>query len=355
MSKDTFTWHPDQDDEYDGARYGSTTLQGLPFSAFDKNIGKSFTMKGDDDDTLTLSPTGGDAYWCKEVPSISHVSEFNVTGGTFAIRPPQAGTLTLGAYATALQTINLNIGGTFLARQTNFIGFDSGFSPEVTFEILPRGKCCISEGGVFSGTFAINIHDLGSMSVSALVMRISNGTYLANGISNAGRPSLELIASRSLANPQSGWLEIQRHEIVCKSASISRLEATALSLTETDIRAADSASLLIACDTIDVDSNTVFAIGQGSAAITFTGSEKNEAPFDFFKKSYPKGLFNFITTEGANQSAFKFLNIGSAFDLSKMQADGVITINGAPDTQHKCDWRLEADGSNKYFVIFLKS
>ena len=64
MSKSTFTWHPDQDDVYDGAVYGSTTLADLPFSAFNKDIGKSFHMNGDDEDALTLAPTAaGDAYW----------------------------------------------------------------------------------------------------------------------------------------------------------------------------------------------------------------------------------------------------------------------------------------------------
>ena len=41
-------------------------------------------------------------------------------------------------------------------------------------------------------------------------------------------------------------------------------------------------------------------------------------------------------------------------DILTQRRDGS-RINGAPDTQSKCDWRSEPDGSDKYFVIFLKS
>ena len=355
MSKDTFTWHADQDDDYDGDIYGSTTLEGLPFTAFNKDIGKSFTMDGDDDDTLTLAPTpGGHAFWGAPGPSETDVSEFNINGGTLAIQS-QGGTLHLGEALAPEQLIALNIAGTFLARQTTILGNARGLRPGVTFKVFPRGRCSISEGEGFDGGFLIEVDDLGSMSVTACGFKLVQGQYFANGIGNADNPSLELIALPSLAQPESGYLEMTNQKIVCSSRSVSRLQAKAMSITDTTMRAAHSASLLIACDAIDFAGRTVFTVSQGSAAITFSGSAKNAAPFDFFNNAYPKGLFNFITTEGANQSAFKFLSIGSAYDFKKMQTDGIITINGAPDTQSKCDWRSEPDGSDKYFVIFLKS
>lgn len=325
MSKDTFTWHADQDDDYDGDIYGSTTLEGLPFTAFNKDIGKSFTMDGDDEDTLTLAPTpGGYAVWGASVPSELDVSEFNINGGTLAIQS-QGGTLNLGAIQAHKQLITLNIAGTFLARQTTFIGTSRGVSPWVTFKVFPRGRCSISEGVAFNGAFLIEVDDLGSMSVTACGFNLEHGQYFASGIGNADNPSLELIASPSLAQPGSGYFEMTNQQIVCSSRSVSRLQAKAMSLTDSTMRAADTASLLIACDTIDFAGRTQFTVGQGSAAITFSGSAKNAAPFDFFKNSYPKGLFNFITNEGTNKSTFRFLNIGSAYDFKKMQTDGIIT------------------------------
>ena len=352
MSEDAFTWHPDQDDVYEGADYGSTTLDGLPYSAFDKDNGKSFTMNGDSDDTLTLSPIGvGETLWGR--PG-SGVTEINVNGGTLAFEPLQSdGLLTLGNPVDHHQ-ISVNIRGTFLVRQTNVIN-ELGNFPTATFNISASGRCSISGGERFAGSYVINVNESGSMSVSANEIELLDGTYLATGIADRDTPSLELIAVRSLTVPESGGFEIRQHEMTFKSASISRLRAASMSFADTHIRAEDSASLLIACDFIDVDSDTVFAVGQGSAVITFVGSEKNAAPFDFFNNAYPKGLFNFITTEGINKSAFRFLNVGnSAYDFKKMQTDGVITIDGAPDTQSKCDWRSEVDGADRYFVIFLK-
>ena len=355
MSKDAFTWHPDQDDVYEGAVYGRTTLTNLPFSAFNKDFGNSFTMNGDDGDTLTLSPgPRDDAFWGDGVPGGKDVTEFNINGGTFSVQPPQGGGLFLGNMTAPLPNTIFNIRATFSVRETAVAGVIYDGFPQTTINIHPGGQCCISNGPLFSGGFAINVNDLGSIRVSALVIKINDGTYLAKGVANGESPSLELIAWRSLADPYSGNLEIRRHEISCKSASVSRLRAMSMSLADTHIRAEDTASLLVACDTIDVNSDTVFAAGQGSAVITFVGSEKNAAPFDFFNNVYPKGLFNFITTEGINKSTFKFLNIGSAYDFKKMQTDGIITIDGAPDTQSKCDWRSEVDDADRYFVIFLK-
>ena len=348
MSKDTFTWHPDQDDVYEGAVYGRTMLHDLPFGAFSKDVGKSFTMNGEDADSLTLSPTpSGGAAWHQS-------SRFDINGGTLAINPPHyGGVLLFGDDSSGPdQNVILNIRGAFVVNQINIIG--RAPSAPCTINLYARGQCRIT-GSLFSGSFAINVNDSGSMSVSAHSIEIDDGTYFANGVANEESPSIELIALRSLANLQSGYLAISRHEFVCKSASVSRLRAMSMSLAETHIRAEESASLLVACDSIDVDSGTVFAVGQGSAVMTFTGSEKNAAPFDFFNNAYPKGLFNFITTEGINKSTFRFLNVGnSAYDFKKMQTDGVITIDGAPDTQSKCDWRSEVDGPDKYFAIFLK-
>ena len=313
-------------------------------------------MNGDDDDTLTLAPTpNGEAFWGRALHSDSDVTEFNINGGTLALRPPQGGALMLGAAFGSYQSIVFNIRGAFSVRQTNVAGNSQSGFPRATFNIYAGGKCSISEGGYFTGSLAVNVNDLGSMIVSAHAIKIEDGTYVATGIADADSPSLELIAWRSLADPYSGNFDIARHRITCKSSSVCRLQATSMSYTASHIRAEETASLLIACDAIDLDSSTVFAVGQGSAAITFAGSEKNEAPFDIINNAYPKGLFNFIATEGANTSTFRFLNIGSAFEFNKLQAEGVITINGAPDTQYKCDWRSEADGSDKYFVIFLKS
>ena len=357
MSKDAFTWHPDQDDVYEGAVYGSITLQDLPFTAFNKHIGKNFTMNGDSNDTLTLSPAPpDDMFWGGQLlPGGSDLTEINVNGGTLALEPPQSGGALVLGIGVGRQNIALNIRGTFLVRQTRVVGNPQADVPAATFNINGRGRCSISGGEGLSGTLAINVNDSGSMSVSARVITIENGTYLADGIADGDNPSLELIALRSLVDPYSGNFEIKQHEISCKSGSVSRLRAISMSLADTHIRAEDTASLLVACDTIDVDSDTVFAVGQGSAVITFVGSEKNAAPFDFFGNTYPKGLFNFITTEGINKSTFRFLNVGnSAYDFKKMQTDGVITIDGAPDTQSKCDWRSEVDGPDKYFAIFLK-
>ena len=355
MSKDTFTWHPDQDDVYDGAMYGSTPLRG-PFSAFDKIKGKSFTMNGDDDDTLTLLPTpGSEAFWGAPGIGDLDVTRISINGGTLALKPPHGGSLMLGVGAGPEEQTIINIKGNFLVRQADVTGnTKSGFA-QGTFNILEGGRCSIAEGPYFSGSFAINIHDLGSMRVSADGVDINDGNYLAIGIADGDNPSLELIASPSLARPGSGYLQMIRHEIVCKSASVSRLRAKAMSLTDTTMRATDTASLLIACDFIDFAGHTEFVVGQGSAAITFSGSAKKEAPFNIIENDYPKGLFNFITNEGANNSTFRFLNIGSAFEFNKLQATGVITIDGAPVTQNRCGYTFETDGSDKYFVIFLKS
>lgn len=117
--------------------------------------------------------------------------------------------------------------------------------------------------------------------------------------------------------------------------------------------------MFIECDAIDLDSDTVFSLGHGSAAITFDGTNGGRAPFEFLDKDYPEGIFNFITTEGPNVGRLRFRGIGSAFEFAMMIQKNLITIDGIPESQspHQCTWTREGDTdhfNDSYFVVFLK-
>jgi len=181
---------------------------------------------------------------------------------------------------------------------------------------------------------------------------VSRGNYIVAGIPKEDGLSLELVARVSCTTWGDPGLSMAGHELWCKSASVSRLQAPSMGYPGTHIKAEDTASITIACDSIAFDDSSVFDTGQGSAAITFTGLNDGPAPFDFANKTYPKGLFNFITTEGANNSMFKFRGTGDAWQRNKLVEDGVITVNGMPTTQPYIGFMY--DSQSGYYLFYLR-
>ena len=394
MSKETFVWHPDEDDVYDGDVYGDTRLDDRPCSAFRKGVGKSFTMIGDGILTLAPIPQDIDVFvdWgATPGPWIDNpaVTRIAINSGTLKLvcgelEPTAVAVLGLG---TEDAVTEVDITGTFIVRDINVAGsVVPSERPGSTINVYPNGTFLVGwENSTlvtnFGGAFNINVHDLGSMSVTASFVDLPGGTYVIGGPSTAANSSLEIAAlpaAKLQGSPTSGdggnrdgAFLIANHRISCRSASVSRLRAISMSCTSTHIKVEDTASLSIACNSIAFDgaivpngsaafeTGTIFAAGQGSAAITFTGSRDGPAPFDFKNTAtqYPKGLFNFITKEGANRSKFRFLGIGSAFDFAGMLQKGLIAVDGMPDDGSKTAWRMESGGegpSKSYFTVYLK-
>lgn len=399
MSNGPFIWHPDQDDTYNGDVYGNTTLTGS-FSSFDKISGNNFTMIGNDDAILKLSPVGGgrsETLWGVWSENDSHLTQFNIKGGTFifqtnpvdpsrpARRPRQTATqgqLMLGDSGPDLRTLEINVESSFIMQHVSvFADPGSDEIPLITFNVDLGGTCRITGAEEFSGTFKTNVHDLSSMSVAAAYVGLFYGKCVIDGAppdGNSASSSLEIVASPSASSvrppPYSvagpGDLVLLSHEISCSSTSVSRLHAKRMYCNGALIYVKDAASLVIACDTIELDTpilykvtGTVFSVGKGTASITFTGVGRDSAPFVFLDKPapfYPKGLFNFITNESTekNQSKFRFRGAGSAFDHARLVQEGTITINGQPVTPGQTDWANEVENGNlaeSYFTIFLKN
>ena len=393
MTKETFIWHPDEDDVYDGNLFGDTFIENRPCSAFRKGIGKSFTMNGDGH-TLTLAPIPQDidvfiewgatpGPWLPD-PAVTQIT---INSGTLQVMsgeldPTADAVLGLGVEDAV---VVVDVTGNFIVRDVNVEGAvrpsNGGPMPGTTINVHRGGQFLVGSESLtrvtgFTGAFDINVHDMGSVSVTAHIVRLTGGAYSIGDASTTENSSFEIIAlptPSSQGSPLSGdgSLSASSHHISCRSASTSLLRAISMSYTGAHIKVEDSASLSIACDSIAFDgavahdspivleSGTIFAVGQGAAVITFAGSSDGPAPFDFQKmaKQYPKGLFNFITNEDVNKSKFRFLGIGSAFDFFAMVQEGLIAVNGSPDDGTRTTWSREPDPNDPgkyYFTIYLK-
>lgn len=398
MTKETFRWHPDQDDIYDGALFGDTVLGDLPCSAFRKIAGKSFTMNGGDH-SLTLKPVPVDIDVFTEwgQPAESWISDppptrIIINSGTFTIVSGEPTSTAVAVLGLGVEdaVLQLDITGQMVVQDVNVEGsappVDNGPLHGSTINVYPGGTLVVGKQNAtrvtgFVGGFDINVHDGGSMSVTAHIIDMTSGTYTIGDRANAGASSLDLVALPGAASPRgprranetvlNGTLLSSHQRIECRSSSSSRLQAMSMAFTSTHVHMEDTASLAIACNSIAFDevvktdssaffeSGTLFAVGQGSAAITFTSESGGPAPFEFtnMDKQYPQGLFNFITTDGANKSKFRFRGIGSAFDFSAMVQRGLITVDGMTDDGSRTTWSWEADpdvSPRAYFTIHLK-
>lgn len=403
MSKERFRWHPDANDVYDGSLYGDTLLGDLPCSAFKKVNGKSFTMNAAGH-VLTLAPIPGDIDvfipWGAPLDgweSNPSLTEIAINSGTLEVisgePDPVAGIILQIGLEDAVAKVDVK--GNLIVRDVNVEGAalpaDQGPKPGATINVYAGGTFVVGRGrstriSGFAGSFDINVHDQGSMDVSAHIVDLAGGTYVVGGdASTTAQSSLKVIAApASPASPvaesgslRNGSFSIANYRVSCNAASISLLQGVSMSCASTHMKAQDSASLSIACDSIAFDgvvsgdgninghraegfeNGTVFAVGRGAADITFSSAAGGPAPFDFLSKTqqYPNGLLNFITDEGANKSRFRFLGIGSGFEFSAMLQKGLITVDGMPDNGKKTTWRREtdsADPSKYYFTIYLK-
>ncbi|GLU34320.1 hypothetical protein WKR88_09785 [Trinickia caryophylli] len=395
MTEETFRWHPDRDDVYDGNVFKDTLLGDVPCSAFRKIAGKSFTMNGGSH-SLTLAPVPEDIdvfmEWGEPAeswidnPPLTRIAINSGTLKMVAGVPTSTAVAVLGL-GVEDAVVQLDITGTFTVQDVNVEGsgrpVDDGPVPASTINIYPNGRFLVGKENAtrvtgFAGGFDINVHDGGTMSVTAHTLDLTSGTYTIGDRAAAGPCSVELIAQPATASPgdvpvsdADGALLSDNLRISCTSASSSRLQAISMAFTATHIKAEDTASLTIGCNSIAFDESvktdrpvvfetgTIFAVGQGSAVISFTSASGGPAPFKFtdMAREYPKGLFNFVTADGANKGKFKFLDIGSAFDFSAMIHRGLITIDGTPDNGAKTTWGWEVDPelpSRSYFTIHLK-
>lgn len=377
MANGAFTWHPDQDDVYDGDRLGNQTLSGPSYSAFSKKAGKSFTMKGDDALLiLEADPfeVGTIADWGGTPPVTGATTQIRIERGTLQLQPSKPnpgglpGMVWFGA-DESVQYLTVDVTGTLVIEDTVVFGKtpDMGdMLPTSTINIRPGGTFRVGQSATppateMTGSFYINVYEQGSVSLTAYAVGLSYGavTLYGSPASGAGT-SFEVIAV-PLTPSELGTIEIGSQEIACKSASVSRLQARSMSFADADIKAGDTASITLACDAIGFDDNdVVFALGQGSPVMTFTGLDDGPAPFKFLDAPaghYPKGLFNFLTdTKGDNTGKFRFHGVGSAFDFSKMHSESIITVNGAFDKDYITDYMWEPYGSDPhgYFVIYIK-
>lgn len=102
----------------------------------------------------------------------------------------------------------------------------------------------------------------------------------------------------------------------------------------------------------------MFTLGRGSPEISFSRYDAaSPLPFDFLNKTYPVGIFNFLTTEGSGTSGGKFRfvdwNVPSIFLLNALLQKKLISIDGEPQKYATFLQAKYEPGTND-FVITLR-
>ncbi len=382
-----FVWHPDQDDVFDGDKYGSITLGDAPYSAFNKLDANGLTVKGLGA-TLTLAPEVlGDnvvTYWAKSsgaLPFGDYTTNFIIEEGATLVFRPASPAISIGAiyicYGDGYPVLrtHFQLDGSLIIQDTGVDGGATAGEPGTTIDISTGGKFVVNQTNpkgevLFADMFYINVQDQGLASITATTVSLLGGAYVTYGNPPSGNPSFAMTAVFIATSPQSGRMDLANLQILSRQASASRLKSRFASYNNTDVKVQDTASILIACDEFYKPFiDTTFTVAKGAGAtITFTSqgggpaaSTKGEpAPFNFVDKVYPAGLFNFLTANPSNPTdntgQFRFLGAGNAFWLAGLQATGSVTVNGVPN-KNVVEWRNVADQndpSKVYFTILLK-
>ncbi|GGA79463.1 hypothetical protein GCM10011491_03360 [Brucella endophytica] len=377
MTDGSFVWHPDQDDTYDGDRYGQQTLTAADFSAFNKNSGKSFTMTGDGGH-LILRPGEGTAYWAGTNYQKGVTTQITIKGGMLEIQsqpgdPPRI--LSLGS--NRIQYVKIDITGSFIINDTTIMAsapndFIEDQSPAVTVDVRPGGLFRTSQSVAtpdieLSATWDVNVYEQGSASIISNIIEFLGGRItlygappLQGGPTSTPGISFEAVATSLNPGDRVAALQINNEDISCRADSISRLQAPTMSFESADIKVEDTASITISCDSISFgDDDVVFAIAPGAAVITFAGLGDDRNPFKFIGGpiSLPKGLLNFLTeTKGDNKGKLRFRGMGgSAFDHAYLVESGILTVNGDKDTHALTGWVTETENGVPYFTLYLKA
>lgn len=377
--KAIFDWDPNEDQVFDSNIYGTNVKVGGSFTHFNKIAGKNFTMNGNGA-TLILQPQGpGDAtVWGQPADGGIGVTAFTINNGATLIFQPEIGpAISSGKliftednkFGNAVLNFDL-IGGNLIIEGADVDSNAGGTfqASGVTINLSSESSFCVN-ARTFTAGFNIEAHGKSSsVSVMTNYFSSSSGMWevetdsVRSGENNpllegaSENLSVDLIVTPAADVSQSGMMSLVNHDIYF-SIALGRFKAVSMFYDSCDIAVAYDSSMLIACDAITFGSGkTVFSVDDASSTITFTGQSGGQAPFDFMNKSYPKGLFNFETTQGKGK--FRFANIGSIFEFQKLVDNGVITVSGNPDPhQTYITWTRETDTvdpSRYYFTIFLK-
>lgn len=301
---DCFTWHPDQDDVYNGNKCGSMTLSGPP-SKFNKIQAYGFTAEGAPEDTLTLEaiPTTGDVatYW-PEQKSISAKTSFNIASGTFRYKSTN-GAINIGnSLGGMAPNFWLTVIGHCILEASEVTGYNAGMT-------LPGTEIDIRETGVLSvaaslctSALIVKINDMGAMKINAGTIAINFSDYTVDSIPPNNGYSLDLAPWQPL--PTEGQsISLENTSIICQSQSKNRLRSKSIELDSSVIRAESNAMVEFACDLFTIDSTSLFTLSSGSGAFRFSNANGDKSlPID--EKTTPSGIFNFITTEGENSGVF---------------------------------------------------
>ncbi|PYE87776.1 hypothetical protein [Phyllobacterium leguminum] len=337
MSAIGFTWHPNQNDVYDGNIYGITTLNGAP-SAFNKNQPYGFTMKGSAKDSLTLQATAAgedsDTYW--GYPASSTAIKFDIEGGTFAYKSPD-GTLFLGDDASEIvPNVIFTVAGTCTLQTLGVSGptQDSTENPCTRIDIKENGVFSVN-AAEFNRTFTVDIAGTGAMEVKANYISLFSGSYRAYGTAPAGGYSLDLAISPS--QPwKTGSITLSKVPITCQLFSKARLQSNSITFTDgTTLRAEDSAAIEIRCNAITVAGSSFnvagssFPMSHELATFTFINVNGDQLQFKISQSS--EGMFNFITTKGKNTGLFRFRSVSAraaTLEYLSMLASRFFAIDG---------------------------
>ncbi|PYE86271.1 hypothetical protein [Phyllobacterium leguminum] len=354
----SFTWHPDRDDVYDGNLYGQTPLSGPP-SAFRKDQPYSFTMKGATEDSLLLNVTATRenvfTYWGRRNGGDARVIKFDILGGTFTYK--SLGALLYMGNGEGVGAANLvfTIAGYCYLEALEVAGDKLGGTE------YPATRIDIQQSGIFSvvattvgGGFEVDISGAGMMKFEANEIFLSYGSYKTRGTPPITGYSLDWVTSSPQPSASKGMTLIDV-TINCQSSSTARLAAKTISLTGSDIRIEDNATMEIGTDAVTV-SNSFFIMSHGSATLTFTRAGDPDRLFNYDK--CPPGMFNFITTEGANTGSFRF-RTGSVlygnYIFLRLQEGGLLAINGQVWKQGAINgWTIVSDFQNPDLIISLK-
>jgi hypothetical protein len=185
---------------------------------------------------------------------------------------------------------------------------------------------------------------------------LKDGTYRIKRAPESGAARNERFAL-DVESKDGGTMHISDLTVRCLGSTFAVFKSKHSTFHGTNkISVENDSTITIASDKLSVDEEpkTVFQIEKGSGEILFD-TYSGDSPFDFDNNSYPRGLFNFIKTDGKtgdkNMTSIRIFGV-HAFQRQKMEDLKVVAIDGVALDQWKNVVDYHQNGN--YLIISLK-